>query len=317
MTVTSSSTEVPTASITSAKFTASDLANLGEDGVFHIVAVTLFDETSRLTTPVDHLNPINIALPTFAATNLDLPPIQFLDTPAPDHIIMDAAYDDDANAKYDRLKTWLPIRVLVGGQYRYSASLYDKCDYLIQTIYGTTTLQPGANQTLELEFAGRAIGYHGIDGEYYVKGAVLHNATGSAMQPYPYLTRQWSVPLFEEFYACADRNQNGECDRCDIYRDPGLDANGNGILDSRETCALVDLTGDAGLPSGPDGQITLADYLAFLEAYAAGSPIADITGIGGVPDGQVNMLDFNAFMNMWQMCNLDTIGGGGTPGGQP
>jgi hypothetical protein len=41
-----------------------------------------------------------------------------------------------------------------------------------------------------------------------------------------------------------------------------------------------------------DGQVNLQDFLAFLQAYAAGLPVADFNG-----DGQVNIQDFLAFLS--------------------
>ena len=66
------------------------------------------------------------------------------------------------------------------------------------------------------------------------------------------------------------------------------------------SCNLADVTGPGGPPSGPDGQITGDDFVAFIAAFAEGRPgLADVTGIGGepaIPDGLITGDDFIAFI---------------------
>jgi len=66
----------------------------------------------------------------------------------------------------------------------------------------------------------------------------------------------------------------------------------------------ADVTGVGGPPAVPDGLLTGDDFVAFIGAFAAGEPLADITGVGGAvggtpvgPDGVLTGDDFLAFVN--------------------
>ena len=60
---------------------------------------------------------------------------------------------------------------------------------------------------------------------------------------------------------------------------------------------LADIVGIGGAPPG-DGLLTGDDFVAFVAAFAADDPLADLTGIGGgSPDGLVTGDDFIAFIN--------------------
>lgn len=64
---------------------------------------------------------------------------------------------------------------------------------------------------------------------------------------------------------------------------------------------LADLVGVGETP-GPDGQTTLDDILAFINAYNDGDLFADITGVGGPPeppDGQLTLDDILEFINAY------------------
>lgn len=65
----------------------------------------------------------------------------------------------------------------------------------------------------------------------------------------------------------------------------GADTDGDGIPDVCEVCA-PDLNGD--------GLVNTQDFLAFLNLWVAGDPIADWNG-----DGTVNTQDFLAYLNAW------------------
>ncbi|GEM_PF-4659817 len=63
-------------------------------------------------------------------------------------------------------------------------------------------------------------------------------------------------------------------------------------------CSPADITGVGGPPTAPDGSLTGDDFNAFINAFAASDPLADIVGIGGEPpaDGLLTGDDFNAFI---------------------
>lgn len=64
---------------------------------------------------------------------------------------------------------------------------------------------------------------------------------------------------------------------------------------------LADLVGLGGTP-GPDGQATLDDILAFIDAYNDDDLLADITGAGGPPsppDGQMTLDDILTFIDAY------------------
>lgn len=72
-------------------------------------------------------------------------------------------------------------------------------------------------------------------------------------------------------------------------------------------CSIADITGpggSGGFPVSPDGQLTIEDFLTFLEAY--GDPVqlandvylADVVALeAGCPDGQVTIEDFLSFLS--------------------
>ncbi|MCA3005016.1 MAG: PQQ-dependent sugar dehydrogenase [Phycisphaerales bacterium] len=80
-----------------------------------------------------------------------------------------------------------------------------------------------------------------------------------------------------------------------------LTADGRVIRISRACPAdVVGIGGEAG--SGPDGLLTGDDFNAFIGAFAAGDPLADITGVGGppaTPDGLLTGDDFVAFVSQF------------------
>jgi hypothetical protein len=65
-------------------------------------------------------------------------------------------------------------------------------------------------------------------------------------------------------------------------------------------CSIADLVPIGGPAPGacPDGLITGDDFNAFISAFAAGEPLADVVAIGGLPpgDGLITGDDFNAFI---------------------
>ncbi len=74
------------------------------------------------------------------------------------------------------------------------------------------------------------------------------------------------------------------------------------------TYCPADLTGAGGPPATPDGDLSVEDFIAFLNAFTEDCPtnaaapcsIADITGAGGLPappDGQLSVEDFITFLN--------------------
>ncbi len=72
-------------------------------------------------------------------------------------------------------------------------------------------------------------------------------------------------------------------------------------------CNRADLTGPGGLPAAPDGDLSIEDFVEFLNAFSSegGCPgvgpcnVADLTGPGGppaLPDGELSIEDFITFL---------------------
>lgn len=74
--------------------------------------------------------------------------------------------------------------------------------------------------------------------------------------------------------------------------------NGTSVVPAMGTVRrLSDIAG--GTPSGGDGTVDGSDFIAFINAFGAGSPEADIVGPGGSigPDGTIDGDDFISFIN--------------------
>jgi hypothetical protein len=65
--------------------------------------------------------------------------------------------------------------------------------------------------------------------------------------------------------------------------------------------APCDITGLGGLPALPDGQPTVDDIIAFVNAYGDGNLLADVANIGlqPIPDGQLTVDDVILFVNTY------------------
>ncbi|MEO1512540.1 MAG: GC-type dockerin domain-anchored protein, partial [Planctomycetota bacterium] len=100
----------------------------------------------------------------------------------------------------------------------------------------------------------------------------------------------WFRSLAEEPF--ADCNGNGVNDIDEIFVDPGLDGNGNFILDLCEgiagPCSGADL-------APPFGIISQADVTAFVNAFFAMDPAADLAP----PFGVISQADVTAFVNLF------------------
>lgn len=74
--------------------------------------------------------------------------------------------------------------------------------------------------------------------------------------------------------------------------------NGSSVVPATGTTRrLSDIAG--GTPSGGDGVVDGSDFIAFINAFGAGSPEADVVGPGGSigPDGTIDGDDFISFIN--------------------
>jgi subtilisin-like proprotein convertase family protein len=64
---------------------------------------------------------------------------------------------------------------------------------------------------------------------------------------------------------------------------------------------VADVTGIGGPPFPPDGQLTIDDIIAFVNAFSAGEPFADVARIGPAigPDAQLTVDDIILFINAY------------------
>lgn len=99
----------------------------------------------------------------------------------------------------------------------------------------------------------------------------------------------WPTPGGYQFTIDADCDANGVPDSVQLAANPGLDANGNGLIDSCE----------GGQPTCPcdadgDGAVVVNDIFAFLSLWFSNSPQADFDGQNGV-----QVADIFAFLDCW------------------
>lgn len=78
-----------------------------------------------------------------------------------------------------------------------------------------------------------------------------------------------------------------------------LQAPGQAIIEVDRPC-VADVGGSAG--GNPDGQVSIADFMAYMNLWLAGDARADVTTTGDAlarPDGVVDLSDFSYYLTLW------------------
>jgi hypothetical protein len=96
----------------------------------------------------------------------------------------------------------------------------------------------------------------------------------------------------------ADCNGNSKTDACELLANPSLDLDHDGVLDTCEPCGPADV-GHVGGLTGFDRLLDNNDFIAFINLFFAGDPLADQGRQGGLPgsDNAWDNNDFIAFIN--------------------
>lgn len=105
--------------------------------------------------------------------------------------------DTNGNGKFDFLDATIPVNLINGGYYNWSARLVDKNQNQIALASGGGSLSAG-NANVKLRFNGAAIGNNKVDGPYFVKNLIVYG--GQSLRVSDALTTQsFTASQFEGF----------------------------------------------------------------------------------------------------------------------
>lgn len=110
-----------------------------------------------------------------------------------------AGVDFDANGQFDRLNVAVGIANDFAGSYTFSCSLTDSNGTELGFASGSVFLSAGANNTLNLAFAGRPIGLNGVDGPYFISNFIMFGAGQSLVANTAFTTQAFTASQFEGF----------------------------------------------------------------------------------------------------------------------
>ena len=222
--------------------------------------------------------------------------------------------DNDNDGLFDELLFKIWIITPRGESLRSTVTIKGQCGVTIgtYTVYNNFSASCGLH-LIEFVIPAADIVRDGIDGPYIAQWLSVDRALGSMLNDpwlgynsYGYCTKvEARASDFSGYRGFVDRNHNDVPDRCEIYDNPGLDANGDGQLDN--PCSglpcLADVASDGSDTSpNPNCSVGPEDLEAFINAYLSGNlAIADIASDSGDtsynPNGSIGPEDLEAFIN--------------------
>ena len=187
-----------------------DLLALEADGPYEIRRVRLSCLTERgLSLSDERLLPG--ATPDFELGPLNEGPLSATGT------FQEQGVDVDDNGLFDRLETRTEVRIAEAGDYDWSGALVDPAGAEVATAIGSGTLQP-PTAMVALDFVGRTIGEHAVDGPYTLVALDVFGSGGSASVSRAGDTRAYG---FDQFEAAPERP-------------PGPQISAGGIVDAAQ-----------------------------------------------------------------------------------
>jgi hypothetical protein len=136
-------------------------------------------------------------------------------------LFSDNGIDSDGDGFYNWLNINIGTQVVESGLYVFKGSLTDENGNFIAAATVEQFLNAGSN-TLDLEFDGRTINLHGVNGSYKLIGLVLSRADGTILDYVldAYKTNEYEYAQFQP----SDLLLTG------VFQDYGQDNDGNGLL---------------------------------------------------------------------------------------
>ena len=147
----------------------------------------------------------------------------------------DYGKDTDSDGLYNYLTLGVMIDITTSGNYTLTGSLYDGNGTEIVATSNSTHLNSGSQLVL-LDFDGKAICKHGVDGPYDLRYLTLHDENGTLMDTlnYAYTTSAYNYTDFQYLVLLTG-----------VYSDFGKDTDGDGLYNY--------LTVDVGAKVAADG----------------------------------------------------------------
>lgn len=106
--------------------------------------------------------------------------------------------DTNGNKKFDFLDVTIPVNLLKGGGYNWSARLVDKDQKQIDLASGSGSLSAG-NADVKLQFNGAAIGENKADGPYFVRDLIIYGGGNSLSLDDALTTQKFTASQFEGY----------------------------------------------------------------------------------------------------------------------
>ena len=235
----------------------------GVDGPYHLKRLTLSSESSELVDYIFDAYTTN----SYNYTEFQTKLAEFTGN------YSDYGKDTDSDGLYDYLTIDVGINVTTAGDYSINGGLYDGNGNDIAWAINSTHLDIG-NQTVQLNFDGKTIHKHGVDGLYYLKHLVICDKNRKQIESVfdAYTTNAYNHTDFEAPLAVFTGD----------YADYGIDFDGDGLYDY--------LTIDVGVNVITPGDYSLLGYLY----DANGTEIVWSIDYGSVDIGNHTMhLDFD------------------------
>ena len=236
----------------------------GVDGPYHLKRLTLSSESSELVDYIFDAYTTN----SYNYTEFQTKLAEFTGS------YSDYGKDTDSDGLYDYLTIDVGVNVTTAEDYSINGGLYDGNGNDIAWAINSTYIDIG-NQTVQLNFDGKTIHKHGLNGPYYLKHLVICDKNRKPIESVfdAYTTNAYTYTDFEAPLAVFTGD----------YADYGIDTDGDGLYDY--------LTIDVGVNVITPGDYGLTGYLYDIN----GSEIVwSIDYYGSLDVGNHTMhLDFN------------------------
>ena len=168
------------------------LSDLAVNGPWAVAEVRYYRNTGNDLVPADIRYDLgNTAA--YALTQLQRPRLRLSGTGNA------VGVDFDADGQYDRLNVAVGIANDFAGSYNFSCSLTDSNGTELGFRSGSVFFQAGANNNLNLSFAGQPIGLNGVDGPYFVSNFIMFGAGQSLIATNAFTTPPFTASQFEGF----------------------------------------------------------------------------------------------------------------------
>lgn len=207
----------------------------------------------------------------------------------------DQGIDSDSNGKYDTLRILVPAQVTKSDSYYISGSLLDSNGDTFETVTNNTTLGAGT-QIIPLDFDGKSIGNHGVNGPYNLSMLEADNSNGKLVdyRSNAYTTQSYHASQFEK----------DGISLTGYYNSTGVDTDNNGLFNYLDLVIGVNVT-DSGqyyancaLFSANGNQIDWASNSSYLSANSTTNFTFRFDGrtiYGTQTDGSLQLQDLNIY----------------------